>query len=93
MLTPSKAQWNNSSATPSSAGPNGSYRQILGVNFIIKAVWAMFDPIMPAAPTIVSFSLVRKFIIVYLGNRISVFEICRKDNTNIPIKVNLNQTF
>ena len=42
---------------------DGSYRQRFGVSFNIMAVCAMFEPIMPAAPTIVSFSLVKNSII------------------------------
>ena len=42
----------NEKLTPSRAGANGSYRQIFGVSFIIMAVCAMLEPIIPAAPTI-----------------------------------------
>ena len=64
MFTPSKPHWRISSATPS--GEKTSYRQRLEVRPIIWAVCAMFEPIMPAAPTIVNFSFVRKAIATIL---------------------------
>ena len=63
-FSPSKPQWNISSATPSKPGAYGSYRQMFGVRRIMMAVWAMLEPIIPAAPTIVNFSFVRNSIIL-----------------------------
>ena len=40
-----------------------SYRQMLGVRPSVSAVWTMFEPIMPPAPTMTSFSFVKYFII------------------------------
>ena len=37
---------------------------MFGVRRIISAVCAMFEPIMPAAPTMVSFSFVTKSIVL-----------------------------
>jgi hypothetical protein len=37
---------------------------MLGVRPIMMAVWAMFEPIMPAAPTMTSLSVVRYDIVV-----------------------------
>lgn len=53
---------------------------MLGVRRIISAVWAMFEPIMPAAPTIVSLSFVRNSIteIFYIGTILYRGLACRK---------------
>ena len=42
-----------------------AYRQILGVSPRRAAVWTMLEPIMPAAPTIRSFSSVKNFMIFF----------------------------
>ena len=40
----------------------GTLLLLPAVTSLISAVWAMFEPIMPAAPTIVSLSFVRNSI-------------------------------
>ena len=64
MFTLSKPLWRISSATPS--GENTSYKHKFEVKPIIRAVCAMFEPIIPAAPTITNLSFVKNSILCFL---------------------------
>ena len=67
---------------------------MLGVRRIISAVWAMFEPIIPAAPTIVSLSFVRnsitETILNWVRSRTRVLLLKRNVNSFFASRIQAN---